>query len=122
LALALLGLASFMIAAALGPSFAMLYDVTPAPLRGEGAALSDILMWPSALGTAIVGGLSTLTGSLRVALGFASPLFIVGGAMLLVVGGNSPPSWAGPGYVRAVERVVIDAKRRAQVALGERPE
>ncbi|MCU1463744.1 MAG: transporter [Acidimicrobiales bacterium] len=112
LALAFLALAAFMIAAALGPSFAMLYDVTPAPLRGEGAALSDILMWPSALGTAIVGGLSALTGSLRIALGLASPLLVVGGATLLLLGKSSPPSWAGPGYLRAVEQVVVDAKRR----------
>src|SRR5258708_8004344 len=87
------------------PSFAVLYDVTPALLRGDGAALSDILMWPSILGNAFVGALSTLTGNLRVALLFASPLFIVGGVMLL---------YAGRTYVRAVEEVVIDAKHWAR--------
>jgi MFS family permease len=113
-ALCFLGVASFMIGAAQGPAFAMLYDVTPALLRSEGAALSNILMWPAALGNAIVGTLSTLTGSLRVALALTSPLFIVGGILLLIVGGSSPPAWAGPGYVRAVEEVVADARRRAR--------
>jgi MFS family permease len=114
LALILLAFASLMIGGAQGPSFAMLYDVTPAPLRGEGAALSDILMWPSALGNAIVGGLSTLTGSLRTALALTSPLFMLGGAVLLILGSNSPPAWAGRGYLRAVEEVVVDARRRAE--------
>ncbi|MHB8464463.1 MAG: MFS transporter [Acidimicrobiales bacterium] len=113
-ALIFLGCGSFMIGAAQGPAFATLYDVTPAPLRAEGAALSNILMWPSALGNAIVGGLSTLTGSLRIALALTSPLFIVGGVILLILSATTPPAWAGKGYVRAVEDVVLDARRRAR--------
>lgn len=112
--LCLLGVASFMIAAAQGPAFASLYDVTPTLLRSEGAAMSNLLMWPSALGYAIVGGLSSLTGSLRVGLALTSPLFVLGGAILLIAGAKAPPRWAGKGYVRAVEEVVVDARRRTQ--------
>ena len=61
----------------------------------------------------------TVARRLRIALGLASPLFIVGGVMLLTVGQDSPPSWAGRGYVRAVEEVVVDARRRAQRRAGD---
>jgi MFS family permease len=102
-ALSLLGFASFCFAVASGPAFAMLLDVTPFLLRSQATAASDILMFVTGLGTLIVGGLSTLVGNLRIALFLTSPLFLIGGVMLLLVGRT---------YVRAVEEVVIDAKRQ----------
>ena len=61
---------------------------------------------------AIEGALKALDAELG-AQGVRANLFVVGGAILLVLSGKRPPRWAGKGYVRAVEEVVVDARRRS---------
>ncbi|HWW54984.1 MAG TPA: hypothetical protein VNY84_14500, partial [Acidimicrobiales bacterium] len=72
---------------ALGPGFAMLMDVAPAPLRPQASAALNVLQAVGALGPLMVGGLSTLFGeNLRLALLCVSPFYLVGAALVFAAG------------------------------------
>jgi hypothetical protein len=78
-------------------------DVTPARLRPQAMAVSDILQLVNALGYLIVGGLSDLLGNLWVALLLTTPACAIGGLMVLILASRT--------YVADVAMVVADAER-----------
>jgi hypothetical protein len=99
----LLALGSAFGATPIEPQYALLLDVTPTPLRSQASAIADVLGFVSALGYLIVGGLSSLLdGDLRLALLCASPIYAVGGILLLT---------ARHTYVADVALVVAEAKQ-----------
>jgi predicted MFS family arabinose efflux permease len=97
----LLGVASGMAALPTGPQFAMLMDVAPASLRSQASAALNVLQATGAVGALLVGILSTILGSLRVALLCVSPFYLAGAALVLA---------AAPTYVADVALVVAEAK------------
>jgi len=102
-----LGLGGFFGALPTGPQVALLMDVTPANLRSQTAAATNVLYAVSAIGPLLVGGLSTLFGdNLRLALWCVTPFYLIG-AVLFVV--------ASPTYVEDVAMVVADAEGRVEV-------
>jgi len=109
LALSLIAVGAFFMSVPVGPAAALLIDVTPTLLRAQASALGDIIMFVSAVGGPLVGGLSTLLGdggqSLRIALFLTSPMFFVGAALMIP---------ASRTFVSDVEQVVLDAKHQAQ--------
>lgn len=95
------GLAAAFASLALGPQFAMLMDVAPAQLRPQASAALNVLQATGALGSLLVGGLSTLFGeNLRLALLCVTPFYLVG-AGLVLAGGRT--------FVADVATVVGDA-------------
>jgi hypothetical protein len=104
----LLALGSTFGAIPIGPQYALLLDVTPTPLRSQATAVADILGFVSALGYVIVGGLSSLfDNNLRLALLCASPIYAIGGILLLT---------ARRTYVSDVALVVAEAKQLRDAA------
>jgi MFS family permease len=89
----------------MGPQFAMLMDVTPAPLRSQASAALNVLQATGALGSVIVGVLSTLLGNLRLALLCVSPFYFVGAVFVLA---------ASPTYIADVALVVAEAKGESE--------
>ena len=87
-----------------GPQYALMMDVTPAPMRSEAAAALNILLATGALGSLLTGGLSTLFGeNLRLALLCMSPCYLVGAVIVLA---------ARHTYVDDVALVVAEAQTR----------
>lgn len=87
LVLAAVGLAfsSTGYALTVGPGSAILLDVIPVPLRSEASAVTDLVQFVSAVGTPVVGLISTLLGdNLRIALLLVSPIYAVGGMLVLI--------------------------------------
>jgi MFS family permease len=78
----LLAVGSGLAALPMGPQFAMMMDVTPAPLRPQASAALNVLQASGALGALIVGVLSTVIGNLRLALLCVSPFFLLGAALV----------------------------------------
>jgi MFS family permease len=100
----LLGLAAAMSTLALGPQYALLMDVTPAPLRSQASAALNVLQATGALGPLLVGVLSTAFGeNLRLALLCVSPFYLIGAIVVLA---------ARHTYVDDVAIAVADAKSR----------
>lgn len=87
-----------------GPQYAFMMDVTPAPMRSQAAAALNILLATGALGSLLVGGLSTLFDeNLRLALWCMSPCYVIGAAIILM---------ARRTYVEDVALVVAEARAR----------
>ena len=85
-----------------GPQYALMMDVTPAPMRSEAAAGFNILLATGALGSLLTGGLSTLFGeNLRLALLCMSPCYLAGAAIIFK---------ARTTYVEDVALVVAEAR------------
>jgi MFS family permease len=85
-----------------GPGFAALLDVTPTPLRSQAQSVANVIMFSSALGYVLVGGLSTLfDDNLRLAMLCASPVYAIGGVIILL---------ARRTYVADVALVVAEAR------------
>jgi MFS family permease len=100
----LLGLAALMSSLPLGPQFAMMMDVTPAPLRSQASAALNVLQASGALGPLLVGILSTAFGeNLRLALLCVSPFYLVGAVVVYA---------ARRTFVEDVAMVVAEAKTR----------
>jgi MFS family permease len=101
----LLAVGAGLAAVPTGPQFALLMDVTPSSLRSQASAAFNVLQATTPRGAVVVGGLSTLFGeNLRLALLCVSPLYIVGGLVVLA---------ARRTYVEDVAAVVADARVRA---------
>jgi MFS family permease len=88
----------------IGPVWALQLDVTPTRLRPQATGVSDLLQLVNTLGYLIVGGLSEIVGSLRVALMLTTPFCAVGGLLILVLAGRT--------YVADMAMVVADAEQR----------
>jgi MFS family permease len=86
----------------MGPQYALMMDVTPAPLRSQASAALNVMLATGALGALLVGGLSTLFGeNLRLALLCLSPAYLAGAAVVMT---------ARRTYVEDVALVVAEAK------------
>lgn len=104
LAAPLLGLAAALSTLSLGPQFAMMMDVTPAPLRSQASAALNVLQASGALGPLLVGILSTAFGeNLRLALLCVSPFYLIGAVVVFA---------ARRTLVEDVAKVVAEAKSR----------
>jgi MFS family permease len=104
----LLAVGSAFGAVPVGPQYALLIDVTPTPLRSQASAIADIIGFVSALGYVLVGGLSTLLdNNLRLALLCASPVYAIGGLLMLT---------ARRTYVADVALVVAEARQLHEAA------
>jgi MFS family permease len=98
----LLALGTGMSTLPTGPQYALMMDVTPAPMRSEASAALNVLLASGALGSLVVGGLSTLFGeNLRLALLCTSPCYLIGAVIILA---------ARTTYVEDVALVVAEAK------------
>ena len=87
-----------------GPQYALMMDVTPAPMRSQAAAALNVLLATGALGSLLTGGLSTLFGeNLRLALLIMSPCYL-GGAFIVFMARRT--------YVDDVALVVAEARSR----------
>jgi MFS family permease len=101
LAATLLGVGSAFASLPSGPQYALLMDVTPASLRSQASAATNVLQAVSAIGPLIVGGLSTLLGNLRLALLCVSPFYLLGGVLFIL---------SKRSYLEDVAAVVADAE------------
>jgi MFS family permease len=100
----LLSVASALSTIPLGPSFALLMDVTPAPLRSQASAALNVLQASGALGPLLIGILSSAFGeNLRLALLCVSPFYLVGAVVVFA---------ARTTFVEEVAAVVAEAKKR----------
>jgi len=98
----LLVVASALSTIPLGPQFAVLMDVTPAPLRSQASAAVNVLQASGALGPLLIGILSTAFGeNLRLALLCVSPFYLVGAAIVFA---------ARTTFVEEVAAVVAEAR------------
>ena len=98
----LLALGSGLATLPLGPQFALLMDVTPAPMRSQASAALNVLQATGALGPLLVGLLSTAFGeNLRLALLCMSPFYLAGAAIIFS---------ARTTYVEDVALVVAEAR------------
>jgi MFS family permease len=98
----LLGVGTGLSTLPIGPQFALMMDVTPAALRSQASAALNVLQASGALGSLLVGGLSTLFGeNLRVALLCVSPFYLLGAFIVLA---------ARKTYIEDVALVVAAAK------------
>lgn len=88
-----------------GPQFAAMMDVTPAELRCQASAATNVLQACGSVGALAVGGLSTVFGSLRLALLSMTPFYLLG-AMLIATAGRT--------YVHDVAVVVGGARREGE--------
>ena len=100
----LLAVGSAMSQLPLGPQFALMMDVTPAPLRSQASAALNVLQASGALGPLCVGILSTAFGeNLRLALLCMSPFYAIGALVVYA---------ARHTLVEDVAMVVADARSR----------
>jgi MFS family permease len=91
-----------------GPQYALMMDVTPAPLRSQASAALNVMLATGALGSLLVGGLSTLFGeNLRLALLCLSPVYVIGAVVVMT---------ARRTYVEDVALVVAEAKSERRQA------
>jgi MFS transporter, Spinster family, sphingosine-1-phosphate transporter len=100
----LLAVAAALSAIPLGPQFALLMDVTPAPLRSQASAALNVLQATGALGPLLIGLISTALGeNLRLALLCVSPFYVIGAAIVFL---------ARETFVEEVAAVVAEARGR----------
>ena len=98
----LLSISAGLAALPMGPQYALLMDVTPAPLRSQAAAALNVLLATGALGTLLVGVISSLLGeNLRLALLCVSPFYVVGAVFVFA---------ARTTYLEDVALVVAEAR------------
>jgi hypothetical protein len=110
----LLGVGSTFATLPTGPQFAMMMDVKPVRLRSPAAAALNILQATGAIGSLLVGGLSTLFGeNLRLALLCVSPFYVAGGIVALM---------ARRTYVEDVALVVAEARTGGEHAIDGGPD
>ena len=93
LAAVLLFLGSTCLTMPVAPSEALVSDVVPGELRGRAAAIRSIVRALSALAPLIVGALSDAT-DLPTALAIVSPLYAVGGVVMLFAARTYPADLA----------------------------
>ncbi|MEY2425990.1 MAG: hypothetical protein QOI61_1562 [Actinomycetota bacterium] len=103
LAAVLLGIGSFFLTVPVAPSEALVSDVVPGELRGRASAIRSIVRALSAMAPFIVGVLSTAT-SLNTALAIVTPLYALGGLVMLLAAKTYPADLAF---------VAADARARA---------
>jgi predicted MFS family arabinose efflux permease len=89
----LLFFGSFCLTVPVAPSEALTTDVVPGPLRGRAAAIRSVVRALSALAPFIVGVLSDAT-SLNVALALVTPLYAIGGLVMLLAAKTYPADLA----------------------------
>jgi MFS family permease len=107
LAAPLLGIGATLAALPTGPMYAVMMDVVPSPLRSQASAAANVLMACGAVGSLVTGGLSTLLGSLRLALLAVSPFYLLGAVLVAV---------ACRTYVSDVAVVVAEARGSTEKA------
>lgn len=106
----LIALAAALSSLPTGPQYAAMMDVTPASLRSQASAATNVLQACGSVGALVVGGLSTALGNLRLALLCVSPFYVLGAALIAA---------AARTYVQDVA-VVVGAARSGQAG-GEPP-
>jgi predicted MFS family arabinose efflux permease len=89
----LLFLGSLCLTTAIAPSEALVSDVVPGELRGRAAAIRSVVRALSALAPLIVGALSDAT-DLPTALAIVTPLYAVGGLVMLLAARSYPADLA----------------------------
>ncbi len=112
LAAGLLFLGSLCLTIPVAPSEALVSDVVPGELRGRAAAIRSVVRALAALSPLIVGVLSEAT-DLATALAILSPLYAVGGLVMLLAARTYPADLA---YVASVART---GQRRSDPQLTE---
>jgi hypothetical protein len=105
LAAPLLFLGSSCMTVPVAPSEALVSDVVPSELRGRASAIRSVVRALSALAPFVVGVLSDAT-SLNTALALVTPLYAIGGLVMLLAAKTYPADLAF---------VAADAKARANV-------
>lgn len=93
LAAVLMFFGSFCLTAPVAPSEALMSDVVPGELRGRAAAIRSIVRALAALSPLIVGALSDAT-DLPTALAMVTPLYAVGGVVMLFAARTYPSDLA----------------------------
>lgn len=107
LAATLLFFGSFCLTIPVAPSEALVSDVVPGELRGRAAAIRSIVRALSALAPLIVGALSDAT-DLPTALAMVTPLYAVGGLVMLFAARTYPADLA---FVAAQARRTVTHSR-----------
>jgi len=107
LAAALLFLGSFCLTVPVAPSEALVSDVVPGALRGRASAIRSIVRALSALSPFLVGVLSDAT-DLPTALAMLTPLYAVGGLLMLLAARSYPADLA---FVAADARRTMEGSR-----------
>lgn len=93
LAATLMFFGSFCLTAPVAPSEALMSDVVPGELRGRAAAIRSIVRALAALSPLIVGALSDAT-DLPTALALVTPLYAIGGIVMLFAARTYPADLA----------------------------
>ena len=93
LAAVLLFFGSLCLTTAVAPTEALLSDVVPGELRGRAAAIRSVVRALSALAPLIVGALSDAT-DLPTALAMVTPLYAIGGLVMLLAARSYPADLA----------------------------
>jgi len=102
-AVPLLGVAATLSTIPTGPQYAVLMDVISPQLRPQAASVANIVQLISSVGGPIVGLISTALGeNLRLALLCVSPMYVLGGVIVLL---------AQRSYVHDLSTVVAEASR-----------
>jgi predicted MFS family arabinose efflux permease len=96
LASVLLLLGSLCLTVPVGPSEALTTDVVPGDLRGRAAAIRSVVRALAALSPLLVGALSEVT-DLATALAILSPLYALGGMVMLLAARTYPADLAAVG-------------------------
>ena len=98
----LLSISAGLGALPMGPQYALMMDVTPVPLRSQASAALNVLQATGALGTLVIGVVSSLLGeNLRLALLCVSPFYLVGAVVVFA---------ARRSYLEDVALVVAEAR------------
>jgi predicted MFS family arabinose efflux permease len=103
----LLFLGSLCLTIPVAPSEALVSDVVPGELRGRAAAIRSVVRALSALAPLIVGALSDIT-DLPTALALVTPLYAVGGLVMLLAARTYPADLA---FVAADARRTMEGSR-----------
>ncbi len=109
LAAVLLFFGSICLTVPVAPSEALVSDVVPGELRGRAAAIRSVVRALSALAPLIVGALSDAT-DLPTALAIVTPLYAVGGLVMLLAARTYPADLA---FVAAQARRTADSRNPA---------
>jgi predicted MFS family arabinose efflux permease len=107
LAAVLLFFGSLCLTIPIAPSEALVSDVVPSQLRGRAAAIRSVVRALSALAPLIVGLLSDLT-DLPTALAIVSPMYAIGGLVMLLAARSYPADLA---FVAADARRTMEHSR-----------
>ena len=124
----LLFFGSFCLTVPVAPSEALVSDVVPGELRGRASAIRGIVRALSALSPLLVGVLSDVT-DLSTALAIISPVYAVGGLVMLLAARSYPADLAfvaaqarrAHGRIPLVRFAAEDKLRRRAIGVGPRP-